>query len=137
MATKPVCIGLVFAHTFAYARATLRGIRRYVEARPQWLLISLPGDGQLSGALRRFRPAGIIASIATEPLAQALAAARRPVVNTAGVLPNLRLPRVGVDNIKIGRLAAEHFLQRGLRRFAYVGSPGYLFSIERGIAFRK
>jgi len=33
-----VCIGAVAGHTSGYYRGVLRGLRRYAEARPQWLL---------------------------------------------------------------------------------------------------
>jgi Uma2 family endonuclease len=51
------------------------------------------------------------------------------------VLPGLRFPRVGVDNAGVGRLAAAHFLERGLNRFGFIGPPDYLFATERGVAF--
>jgi hypothetical protein len=34
-------IGLVFVHSFAFYRGVLRGIRRFVESRPQWLFASV------------------------------------------------------------------------------------------------
>jgi hypothetical protein len=46
MPRKPICLGLVCGHSFAYYRGVLRGIRRYVEARPQWLLTSITPEPQ-------------------------------------------------------------------------------------------
>lgn len=43
-----------------------------------------------------------------------------PIVDLAESRPNIALPRVTVDNAAIGRMAAEHFLERGYRRFAFV-----------------
>ena len=34
--------------------------------------------------------------------------------------PNIQLPRVSPDNAAIGCLAAEHFLDRGYRNFAFM-----------------
>ena len=43
---------------------------------------------------------------------------RVPVVDLAESRPNIRLPRVTMDNFAIGRMAAEHFLESGYRHFA-------------------
>jgi len=43
-----------------------------------------------------------------------------PVVDLAESRPGIRLPRVTMDNAAIGRMAAEHFLDRGYRHFAFV-----------------
>jgi len=41
-----------------------------------------------------------------------------PVVDLAESRPNIKLPRVTMDNVAIGRMAAEHFLEFGYRHFA-------------------
>jgi len=42
-----------------------------------------------------------------------------PVVDLAESHPEIRLPRVTIDNLQVGNLAAEHFLERGYQRFAF------------------
>jgi LacI family transcriptional regulator len=133
--TKPLCIGLVFTHATYYYRGVLRGIRRYLEANPQCLVTSLAAEHPTLRVPGRFRLDGLIASVNTEPLARSLAPWRRPVVNVSAVFPGTRFPRVGVDNDRVSRLAAAHFLERGLRKFAFIGPADYLFSTERGAAF--
>jgi LacI family transcriptional regulator len=132
---KPLCLGLVFIHSFFYYRGVLRGIWRYVEARPQWRLTSLAPEQQSLRVSGPLRPDGLIAAMNTKPLVRTFSSWRRPVVNVAAVFPDLRFPRVGVDNVKVGRLAASHFLERGLRHFGFIGPPDYLFSTEREAAF--
>jgi LacI family transcriptional regulator len=44
---------------------------------------------------------------------------------------------VRADNEQVGQLAAGHFLERGLRHFAFVGHLGQLVSNEREAAFRR
>jgi LacI family transcriptional regulator len=133
MAQKPVCIGLVFIQGYAFYRGVLRGIRQYVETKPQWLFTSVaPESHRVPGPIR---PDGIIAAVNTKWLVRSLSSWRRPVVNVSAIFPGLRFPRVGVDNVQVGRLAAAHFLDRGLRQFGFVGPTDYLFSIERREAF--
>ena len=60
-----------------------------------------------------------------------------PLRKRAVVLPGLRFPRVGVDNVGVGKLAAEHFLERGLRHFAFVGhAASPLFGKPNGVSGR-
>jgi LacI family transcriptional regulator len=132
---KPIRIILMFLHTLGYYRGILRGVRRYVEARPEWLVTSLAPERD---SLRvPFRPDGLIASVNTQRLVRVISSWRRPVVSVSAVFPGLRLPRVGTDNVQVGRLAAAHFLERGLKSFGFVGARNNLFSSEREAAFSQ
>jgi LacI family transcriptional regulator len=132
---KPIRIGLAVNHSYAYYRGVLRGVAHFAETQPQWLFTSIVPEQRSLQALGRFRPAGLIASVHLQSLVQAFSSWRRPVVNVSAVLPGLWFPRVGVDNARVGQLAAVHFLERGLRHFGFVGSPDYLYSTERHAAF--
>jgi len=134
-ASKPTNIGLAFVHGFAYYRRILRGIWRYVEARPQWQLTSIGPEQQPQRMPGRFRPDGLIVALNTTALLRALSSWRRPAVNVSAVFSKQPFPRVGVDNARVGRLAAAHFLERGLSHFGFVGPPRHLFSTERREAF--
>ncbi len=114
-------IGLVFTYNLHYCRGILQGIKRYAEGRSEWTLLLLGPEPKALRDLRAFRPAGVIAYIFREGLHKALIGLHKPLVNVCGVLPNLNIPRVGVDNVMVGQLAAEHLLERGLRHFGYVG----------------
>jgi LacI family transcriptional regulator len=48
-----------------------------------------------------------------------------------------RHPRVHYDNHAIGRLAAEHFLERGFKNIAYMNCGNYWLDIERMPSFRQ
>lgn len=132
---KATHIGLAFVHGFAYYRRILRGIWRFVEARPQWQLTSIAPEQQSLRMPGRFRPDGLIAAVNTTAMQHALSSWRRPAVNVSAVFSTQPIPRVGVDNAQVGRLAAEHFLERGLSHFAFVGPPRHLFSTERREAY--
>lgn len=43
-----------------------------------------------------------------------------PIMDLTESRPNISLPRVTMDNMVIGRLAARHFLDKGYRSFAFV-----------------
>ncbi|HWL10191.1 MAG TPA: substrate-binding domain-containing protein, partial [Planctomicrobium sp.] len=140
--TKRTCteahhIGLAIVQNFAYYRSALRGIRRFIESRPQWSVTSLTPTPEALQGRSRHRPEGVIASVTSVPMGQALANWKRPVVNISAALPSPQFHWVNVNNTEIGQLAVDHFLELGLRRFAYVGSPDHLFSTQREQAFRQ
>ena len=45
------------------------------------------------------------------------------------------IPTVGLDEIAIGKMAAQHLRARGYRNLAFVGSSGWRWSIERRLGF--
>jgi LacI family transcriptional regulator len=46
-----------------------------------------------------------------------------PAVNVSGHLPESAVPRVMSDHRAVGRLAAQHLLERGFRQCLFVGDP--------------
>ena len=116
-------------------RAVLRGVKAYVRPDRPWAFhIALP-SAQIIPTLRAWRPAGVIAHIEQTPLIQALRKLNVPVVNVCNALEATPFPRVGLDNAMVGKLAAEHFLQRGLSRFAFVGHLDYRYVRDRRDSF--
>lgn len=63
---------------------------------------------------------GVIGRV-TRELAAWARRTRTPAVNVWHNSPDTLLPRVHVDFAAAGRLAARHFLDRGLRRFGFLG----------------
>ena len=115
---------------------TSRAILRYAAdhgnwrfaVSPDWLTIPLRG-------LRNWRGDGIIAMVNTRAEARIIAQLALPTVNLSGALAEAGVPRVTVDNHAAGRLAAEHLLQRGFRRFAYYSPRGVWYATQRGAGF--
>ncbi len=135
--SQPLHIGLVFDYNLAYPRGVLRGVKQFAQTRPHWILVPLDTDGLTARALQVMRPAGLIALVVTEVLAEALRSLCRPLVNVASVVADLPFPRVGVDHRQVGRLAATHLRERGFRHFGFVGHPRHFYSTEREAGFRQ
>lgn len=107
----------------SYGRRVLRGIANYVELHGPW---SLSVDPRASGAydvrwLKNWRGDGVLAFVEAAPAARRLRASGIPIVELFGHRLDLRLPQVSNDEPAIGRLAAEHLLERQFRRLAFVG----------------
>ena len=56
-------------------------------------------------------------------------------VNLSSSIEGFDLPSVLVDNHAVGRIAADHLLERGFWRFGFAGMEGRLFSRERRAGF--
>lgn len=135
MRSSPLFIGLAVPRSATFDRDILRGIARYAASKPQWIFASEILEQQPWRRRGETKLAGMIASVSTEAAVRALASFRQPVVNVAATLPKLRIPTVRIDNTLVGELAAAHFLERGLRHFAYIGPTVHLYSVERQTAF--
>jgi LacI family transcriptional regulator len=130
-------IGLVFDYNLAYPRGVLRGVKRFAETRPHWILVPLDTERLTGRALQAVRPDALIALVISEALAEALRAPGCPVVNVASVLADEPFPRVGVNHRQVGELAARHLRERGFRHFGFVGHPNHSYSTEREAGFRR
>jgi LacI family transcriptional regulator len=132
---KLTTIGLMLPSGLAHCRGVLRGVRRFAETKPGWAFVQADADVRAVADLRKLRPAGLIAYVCARPLAAALRRFAGPVVNVCGALSDLPFPAVGIDNAAVGRAAAEHLLERGLKHFAYLGHGGFAFSTRREEGF--
>ena len=134
---RPLRIALVFSYGLSYCRGILRGIRDYARARQNWTFTPIDPESVTPRFLRSVAPAGVIAHIYNASLARTLTKLGKPLVNVCGVLPDLPVPRVGLDDHAIGVAAAGHLLDRGLRHFAFVGHPHHAYSARRENGFRS
>jgi LacI family transcriptional regulator len=87
--------------------------------------------------LKSWRGDGIIARIENSKIAAAVAATRLPIVDVSAARLLPKAPMVETDDHAIARLAAEHLLERGFRRFAFVGDPRFKWSIARQEIFAR
>jgi LacI family transcriptional regulator len=62
---------------------------------------------------------------------------RVPIVDLAESRPEIELPRVTMDNAAIGRMAAEYFIDRGYRNFAFVQRWALGVSRKRAQCFQE
>ncbi|MBN1910498.1 MAG: DNA-binding transcriptional regulator [Pirellulales bacterium] len=87
--------------------------------------------------LKKWSSDGIISRINTPDIRKFAADTRIPIVDLNEQLRGMKAPLVSNDHTAIGRLAAEHLLQRGFEHFAYVGYNGLYWSDCRRDAFAE
>lgn len=113
-----------------YCRSLDRPWTFFVEPRGKYERLLLPDN---------WTGDGVIARVTHEALAKQLLERKLPAVNVSWYrFGDGLIPRVTADESQAGRVAAEHFLERGYRRFAYCGSPRRPGYVDRfGEAFQE
>ena len=78
---------------------------------------------------------GVISRHTTPQLASACAELKVPLVDLNDFEPFPGVPKIRPDNVGIGHLGAEHFIERGYQKFGFVGFSNVLWSRERRDGF--
>jgi len=128
-------IGLAMEMALGYNRRALMGIKSYARAQRDWSVRLVSSCLYLDVLLCDWMPDAIIGHIPTPELAQTLLQRKIPVITLSAKTEHMPVSRVCSDNRAIGRMAAHYFLERGLRHFAFAGSSGIWFSLEREAGF--
>ncbi len=115
-------------------RNLIEGVAAFTEDQPlaQFQIIS---PDNVEHEIRRGHFDGIICRLTGERLAQLIAQRNLPAVDFLNSGFKTDIPRIVSDNAAIGRLAAEHFLERGFRHFAFFGYQAVNYSAERRNGF--
>lgn len=132
-------VALLLETSHASGRDMLRGISRYLREHDSWALFHEPRGLEESFPrwLEGWNGHGIIARIQNQAQAQQLHQIGIPIVDVLGLVPELALPLVHVDDGAIARMAAAHLIERGFRHFGYVGIASLHWSIGRWDEFRR
>lgn len=123
----------------SYGRGILQGVADYVEIYGPWsLFVDLHATGELDRDwLHRWQGDGILAFVGDEGVARRLLRSGIPCVEVYGSIETTTLPHVGSDEVAIGRVGAEHLLERQFVRFAFCGVAGASWSESRWRGFSQ
>ncbi|MBQ3749594.1 MAG: DNA-binding transcriptional regulator [Kiritimatiellae bacterium] len=111
-------IGLLIERSRAFGRELCEGIISYAQERDDWEIVFL-NVTDVRSQRKRSAIDGFIARVTSEELARHLKATKRPVVDVYYDFAQKGFAVVKTKHEKIGVLAAEHFLDRHFRNFAY------------------
>ena len=124
---------LIVETAMSFGRGVLEGISQYLFENPPWsvqldlreLMVTPPAW------LQQWDGDGIITRSTTPELADFISQSGIPTVNLTDIYGDQGLPSIWNDHEAIGRMAAEHLLQRGLKRFAFCGFTNHQWSETR------
>ncbi len=115
----------------AYGRGVLRGITKYSRLHGPWVFYSEPGG--LEAALPKLRHWGADGIIMRDSGrgAEALKLGV-PVIVSVHLKEHIKaMPFIDTNGVRIGRMAAEHLLDRGFRHFGFCGFDDLHWSRNR------
>jgi hypothetical protein len=113
----------------------IRGIVRYAREHDWYLVTDMMYTGRVPLG---WRGDGILTILGyRKELANVIKSAGVPTVAITLVNDKIPLPRVEGDNVKIGQWAAEHFLERGYRHFAWAPFLNDVMDSERHEGFAR
>lgn len=136
-------VALIVESAVAPRRMMLNGVARYIQEHEPWSVYLKPFgvEPSLGRWLRDWEGDGIIAAVRGQ-IADILSqrSARKgqrtiPIVDVVGVLRHERVPLVHTNDHAVGRLGAEHLLERGFRNFGFCGYAGEFWSEHRREGF--
>lgn len=124
----------------AYERALLKGIARYSQMHGPWIFFH---EGPFwekhsrQDLLERMKSAdGII--MREGPFLKEILGLRIPAIVSNYATEHIPgLPNIVSDHVAIGRLAADHLIERGFRHFAFCGYPDFFWSKQRCEGFTQ
>lgn len=110
-----------------FDRGILQGIAAYACEHRRWSVFVEECQEQRIPNLHEWDGDGLIVNFDDRNIVRALTGIRQKVVAVGGGKgwhdPASGIPYVATDDLTIGRLAAEHLLDRGLKQFAFCGYP--------------
>ncbi|MEM7473529.1 MAG: DNA-binding transcriptional regulator [Planctomycetota bacterium] len=130
-------VALIVETSSAYGRDLLSGIVRFMRMHHEWSVFLEQRDlwKKPPPWLNDWRGDGIISRATTPSLLQAIAKTRVPLVEVTDRWGDSKLPQVRSDDEGIGRMGAEHLVERGFVRFGFCGFQGEAWSERRESAF--
>jgi LacI family transcriptional regulator len=124
--------------TSSFGRRILKGVSTYVRPTRPWVIHI--GQSYLPDRidqLRAWNPTGIIAHLGSAELVEQVRGWNIPLVNVSNATRQNDPPHVGIDDFAVGRMAAEHLIEKGLERFAFCGDLSRGYACDRRDGFRQ
>jgi LacI family transcriptional regulator len=130
-------VALLIESSRSYGRELLMGIARYVRIHGPWSIEFEEGDPgeHFPKWFDRWKWDGILARVSSPAMAEVLGESGVPVVDLSASLPEARFPRIRSDENLVGRMAAEHLMERGFKNYAFCGFNGMDWSDMRRASF--
>jgi len=130
-------IALLLERIVGFNHEVLTGIRDFATPDRGWICHFIDPRPHLMPLVSQWEPHGIVAFLGDGEIASKVQELGRPFVDVAAWVSNPTWPQVGFDDRRIGRLAAEYYLNLGFEHFAFIGNPILAFSAARQAGFQE
>jgi len=132
-------VALIIETSSNYGRDLLAGIVRYMRMHDRWSVFLEQRDlfKQPPRWLNKWQGDGIISRATTPRLLDAISDTGVPFVELTDRKGDVEFSQIRSDDAAIGKMGAEHLLERGFKRFGYCGYKGEAWSKRREESFVK
>jgi LacI family transcriptional regulator len=124
---RKIKVSILLQMSQNFDQGIFRGIAAYAKESHAWSLFFEQEQQSWTSVLSEPGVRGLIVNLDSDTFAEEALQLRVPMVGFGGGAghyhPDIGIPYVSTDNEAIGRLAAEHLLETGLRHFGYCGFP--------------
>ena len=139
-ASRRPSVALLIETSNRYSRELVHGVRSFIQQQPGGWAVHLTEQGRGDVPppwLARWEGDGIIARIENRRIESSIRRKGLPVVSVSASGLATDLPTVISDSAIVGRLAAEHLIERGFRHFGYCGDARFAWSKSHGEHFQQ
>ena len=118
-------VALLLESDMAFDRAIARGVGDYIRSKSGWIILMDPMMEVTMEGLKHWDPDGIITSIHLPAIRDIATLKGIPTIGFGSYSKELdgylKCPIVTSNQTAIGRMAAQHFINNGMRHFAFCG----------------
>ncbi len=131
-------VALIVEAGLAPRRRMLAGVARYMHEHTPWAIYIKPAlvEKHLDKWLKDWNGDGIIAAVNEADVA-AMLKQKIPVVDMVGIQEFANVPLVHANDASVGKVGAEHLMERGFRNFGFCEYPEWAFSVNRRHGFAQ
>ena len=133
--SKMYHIGLAMIHDYEYARAVLRGVINYARPTKPWIFHFTRYSADSFSTALKSGIDGFIGNLSNPNSIAPIVESHKPFINISNHELNTTIPRIGVDDVRVGRMAARYFIERGYKHFAFYGTPDLQYALDRQRGF--
>jgi len=118
-------VALLLESDMAFDRAVARGVGDFIRSQTGWVILMDPMTKPTMESLQHWNPDGIITSIHLPGIDEIATLKNIPMVGFGSYSDelngHLKFPIVTSSQHQIGKVAAQHFINNGMRKFAFCG----------------
>lgn len=130
-------IGLLLSADTEYGRGVLRGVADFAEDHPHCLFRVVEPDRAGIATMAKWRPDGLVVMLNEKNLLPRVQALDVPTVYVCKPTAVENPACVQSDDVAVGRLGAEHLMERGATTYGFAGLAEGDYVQVRAEAFRK
>ncbi|TVP75823.1 MAG: helix-turn-helix domain-containing protein, partial [Puniceicoccaceae bacterium] len=118
-------VALLLESDMALDRGIARGIGDYIRSKTGWIILMDPMQKVSMESIKHWQPDGIITSIHLPAIKEVAKVKDVPIIGFGSysekIDGHLKFPIVTSDQFAIGQMAATHFINSGIKHFAFCG----------------